>query len=61
MNREDKAELRELRDATVDENDKKLLRKTLTYIDDLEQRLQSIRILARTIANEAIGRNKDNG
>lgn len=57
MTREDKVQLRTLRDEIDNDEDKKLLRKTLTYVDDLEQRLHSIRVLARTISNEAMGKN----
>jgi hypothetical protein len=57
VTREDKVQLRTLRDDIEAEEDKRLLRKTLTYIDDLEQRLHSIRVLARTITNEAMGKN----
>lgn len=57
MTREDKAQLRNLRDDIESEEDKRLLRKTLSHIDDLEHRLQAVRVLARTIANEAAGKN----
>jgi hypothetical protein len=57
MTREDKAQLRNLRDDIDGEEDKRLLRKALSHIDDLEHRLQAVRVLARTIANEAAGKN----
>lgn len=57
MTREDKAQLRNLRDDIESEEDKRLLRKALSHIDDLEHRLQAVRVLARTIANEAAGKN----
>ena len=52
MNYQDKADLRALRDDTIDEEDKKLLRKALNYIEALENKLQNIAVFARSIANE---------
>ena len=52
MNYQDKADLRALRDDTTDEEDKKLLRKALSYIEALENKLQHIAVFARSIANE---------
>ena len=52
MTPDDKASLRELRDAMEEQEDKKLLRKTLNHIQTLEGKLHSIRALARAIQNE---------
>lgn len=60
MTPDEKADLRDLRDATEDENDKKLLRKTVNYIQTLEAKLHTVRTLARTLMNEASPR-KGNG
>jgi hypothetical protein len=50
---EDKSDLHELRDATVDEQDKKLLRKTINYIQTLEAKLTTVRTLLQTAIKEA--------
>lgn len=50
---DDKAALRDLRDATTDEEDKKLLRRTINHIQSLEGRLSTVRTLLRTALNEA--------
>lgn len=52
MTPSDKQELRKLRDDTIDEQDKKLLRRTISHIATLEAKLHSIRTLARAINNE---------
>ncbi len=52
MNREDKADLRDLRDNCEHPDDKKLLRKVVDYISALETRLFAVRIHARSIINE---------
>lgn len=59
MNREEKADLRDLRDATTDEDDKKLLRKTLDYIASLERRLFAVRVHARSIISETHSKSSD--
>lgn len=56
MTPQDKHDLRALRDDTIDEEDKKLLRKTINYIQSLEGRLQSINVFARSILNEVKGK-----
>lgn len=53
MTPDDKADLRDLRDATENEEDKKLLRKTINYVQTLEAKLNTVRTLLRTAANEA--------
>lgn len=53
MTPDDKADLRDLRDATENEEDKKLLRKTINYVQTLEAKLNTVRTLARTLMNEA--------
>ena len=40
----------------MDEEDKKLLRKTINYVQSLEGRLQSINVFARSILNEVKGK-----
>lgn len=53
MTPDEKADLRDLRDATENEEDKKLLRKTINYVQTLEAKLNTVRTLARTLLNEA--------
>lgn len=48
----EKTDLRTMRDEVADAEDKKLLRKAINYIYELEQKLFSIRALARAISNE---------
>ena len=55
MTREEKADLRALRDECEDEELKKLLRKTINHLEDLEKRLQAIGVFARSIVNEVKG------
>jgi hypothetical protein len=60
MTPDDKKDLRDLRNDTIDPEDKKLLRKTLNYIQALEAKLHSTRTLARAIQNEAqLGKGAD--
>jgi hypothetical protein len=61
MNHDDKADLRDLRDSTEQPDDKKLLRKTLNYIHALEGRLFAVRVHAKSIINEASGKNQADG
>lgn len=56
MTPQDKQDLRALRDDTIDDEDKKLLRKAINYIQALESRLQSINVFARSILNEVKGK-----
>ena len=56
MTPQDKQDLRALRDDTIDEEDKKLLRKTINHIQSLEGRLHSIGVFARSILNEVKGK-----
>ena len=56
MTPQDKQDLRALRDDTIDEEDKKLLRKAINYIQSLEGGLQSINVFARSILNEVKGK-----
>jgi hypothetical protein len=53
LSNDDKADLHDLRDATVDEEDKKLLRKTVNHIQTLEAKLNTVRTLLQTAAKEA--------
>jgi hypothetical protein len=53
MTFEDKVSLREMRDDMTDEADKKLLRKAVSHIYDLEHKLTAIRTFAKAIDNEA--------
>jgi len=59
MNREEKVQLRALRDEIEGEEDKRLIRKALAHIEDLERRIFTIRAFAKTIINEAQGKNKE--
>ena len=52
MNHEDKQNLRALRDEIEDADDKKLLRKTINYIEGIEGKLTTVRTLLRTALNE---------
>jgi hypothetical protein len=52
VNYEDKQALRDMRDDMTDEDDKKLLRKAVSYIYDIEHKLQAIRIFAKAIETE---------
>lgn len=56
MTPQDKQDLRALRDDTIDEEDKKLLRKTINYIQSLEQRNQAVQTLLRMAMNELKGK-----
>lgn len=56
MTPQDKHDLRALRDDTIDEEDKKLLRKTINYIQSLEQRNQAVQTLLRMAMNELKGK-----
>ena len=53
MNYEEKQQLREMRDDMADETDKKLIRKVISHVYDLEHKLQAIRIFAKAIDAEA--------
>jgi hypothetical protein len=53
MTYEEKIALREMRDEIADEADKKLLRKAVSYIYDLEHKLTAIRVFAKAIDAEA--------
>jgi len=53
MTFEEKQALREMRDDMADENDKKLIRKAVSHIYDLEHKLTAIRTFARAIDAEA--------
>lgn len=53
MNYEDKLALREMRDDMTDEADKKLIRKAVSHIYDLEHKLTAIRTFAKAIDAEA--------
>jgi len=52
MNIEDKAALRDLRDNIANEEDKRLLRRIITYVETLESRISTVRTLMRTAMNE---------
>ena len=56
MTPQDKHDLRALRDDTIDEEDKKLLRKTINYIQTLEHRNQAVQTLLRMAMNELTGK-----
>jgi len=49
---DDKAILREIRDTTDDEDEKRVMRKTLNYVQTLENKLITVRTLLRTALNE---------
>ena len=53
MTFEEKVSLREMRDDMTDEADKKLLKKAVSYIYDLEHKLTAIRVFAKAIDTEA--------
>ena len=53
MTFEEKQALREMRDDMIDENDKKLIRKAVSHIYDLEHKLTAIRVFAKAIDAEA--------
>lgn len=53
MTPKDKKDLREFRDAIEDEDDKRLVRKTINYIAALEAKVHAVKTLARAISNEA--------
>ncbi len=53
MTFEEKQALREMRDDMVDDNDKKLIRKAVSHIYDLEHKLTAIRVFAKAIDAEA--------
>jgi hypothetical protein len=59
MTREDKVQLRLLRDEIEGEDDKRILRKALGYIEDLERRMQAIRVFTKAIDAEASGKSKE--
>jgi hypothetical protein len=59
VNTEDKADLRDMRDNTTNEEDKRLLRKALNYIFSLETRLATARTLMRAALNETQANRKD--
>jgi hypothetical protein len=56
MTPDEKADLRDMRDECPDEEDKKLLRKAINYIQTLETRLSTVRTLLKTAMNEANSR-----
>lgn len=56
MTPQDKQDLRALRDDTIDEEDKKLLRKTINHIQSLEHRTQAVQTLLRMAMNELKGK-----
>lgn len=53
MTHDDKADLRDLRDSTEHQDDKKLLRKTINHIHTLEAKLFAVRVHAKSILTEA--------
>lgn len=60
MTREDKVQLRLLRDEIESDDDKRLLRKALNHMEDMERGMQAIRVFARAIDAEAAGKSKEN-
>ena len=52
MNTEDKAALRDLRDNIANEEDKRLLRRIINYVETLASRISTVRTLMRTAMNE---------
>jgi hypothetical protein len=52
LTHDERADLRSLRDDTVDEEDKKLLRKAISHIEELESKLHTARTLLKTALNE---------
>lgn len=59
MTPQDKMDLRALRDDTIDDEDKKLLRKTINHIQSLEQKNQAVQTLLRMAMNELKGKGDD--
>ena len=59
MTPQDKQDLRALRDDTIDDEDKKLLRKTINHIQSLEQKNQAVQTLLRMAMNELKGKGDD--
>ncbi len=57
MNYEDKQALRDMRDDMEDPTDKAILKKVVSYIYDVERKLQAIRVFAKAIDAET----KDKG
>lgn len=53
MTYEEKQMLRDMRDEVEDEVDKRVLRRAVSYIYDLEHKLSAIRIFAKAIDTEA--------
>jgi hypothetical protein len=53
MTSDEKADLRDMRDECPDEEDKKLLRKAINYIQTLEAKLSTVRTLLQTAVKEA--------
>lgn len=52
MNKEDLHNLKELRDSIQNANHKKSLRKAMNYIYALESRINTVKVLSRTLMNE---------
>ena len=52
MNKEDFSNLKDLRDSTENPDHKKSLRKAMNYIYALESRINTIKVLSRTLVNE---------
>jgi len=59
MTPQDKQDLRALRDDTIDDEDKKLLRKAINHIQSLEQKNQAVQTLLRMAMNELKGKGDD--
>jgi len=57
VNYEDKQALRDMRDDMEDPTDKAILKKAVSYIYDVERKLQAIRVFAKAIDAET----KDKG
>lgn len=52
LTHDEKKDLRDLRDETVDEEDKKLLRKTIQHIETLEDQMRTVRTLLKTAIDQ---------
>lgn len=53
LSNEDRIELRSLRDDTVDEQDKRLLRKAISHIEELEDAMRTVRTLLKMAMDQA--------
>lgn len=52
LSNDERRELHKLRDEIEDPEDKKLLRKAITHIEEMEDVMQTVRTLVRTMERE---------